>query len=590
MREIPGAAQNPLPLPSDGCPVQRSEPDGDIAVFTRHYRSPTPFSIKIPDISADAIRKELARILDSPEFQNKPMLCGFLHHVVEETLAGRAREIRGYAIATRVFRRKKDFDPTIDPIVRIQAGRLRKTLESYYAGSGRQDPLKIEIGKGNYIPSFSKIVPEDLQTPHFGPLPITPKKCETAPPLSGLSPCFFHDFPSIAVLPLVNLTNDASVEFVTKGLTEDLISELVRCRCLQVNVSHCAVYPGEEPGGPRQAGREAAPRFLLGGSIRKEKDTIKFTLRLIDADTLMQIWGEQYKYRFEPEKVMRMQEEIARKVTGKIGGFFGAIAQKLSKESRSGPLPGLEACSVFTRFSQYLFDLSPQAYTRAMEALQRTRSFDPESAVSLSLPAFLHANEFAFLRPENTEVIEKALALARQGVSAEPENQIARALLSYVLFVSGNRELFFQEVEQALLLNPTLPDVSALLGWSLALYGQWDRGLALLEEGSRLNPYRPGWFHLAPYLNYFRQHRFQEAYREAEKMTPPHLFWASLARSAALGRLGKENEAGSALEALLRIRPDFPALGRKITGFFLKDPDLASTFWEGLQKAGLQTL
>ena len=590
MREMAGAAQDPFPVSSDGFHIQRSELNGNTAMSARQHGRCGPLSRKMSDISEEAVREQLRYILDSPEFKNKPMICGFLSHVVEETLAGRAGEIKGYTIATQVFGRKEDFDPTIDPIVRIQAGRLRRILQSYYAGRGGQDRLRIEMSKGSYIPSFSKIIPEKLQTPHWPAPGTAPAKSELSPAPSEFSRFASADFPSIALFPLVNLTNDSNIEHVARGLTEELMTGLARCHGLQISVSHPAMYRREEPCGARQAGREPVARFLLVGSIRKEEDTIKFTLRLIDANTLAQIWAEQYKYSFEPEKVIHLQEDIARKVTGKIGGFFGAIARKLSKESRSGPSPYCETYEVFTRFSQYLIDLSQQTYAKAMEVLEHARSSDPASAVSLSFQAFLHANEYALMRPENTEVLEKALALARQGVSAEPENQIARALLSYVLFVSGQRELFFREAEQTLLLNPTLPDVVALLGWSIALYGEWDRGLALLEEAMDLNPYRPGWLHLAPYLNYFRQGKFEEAYHEAEKFNPPHLFWAPLVRIAALGRLGKANEAGNGVEALLAMRPDFPVRGRKITRFFLKDPDLACTFFEGLRKAGLKTL
>ncbi|MGC8491666.1 MAG: hypothetical protein ACP5SH_08005 [Syntrophobacteraceae bacterium] len=542
----------------------------------------------MPDITEDAVRQQLRYILDSPEFRNKPMICGFLKHVVEETLAGRARDIKGYSIATRVFGRKEDFDPITDPIVRIQAARLRKFLESYYSGLGRQGQLRIEIGKGSYVPSFSKTT-RDLQAPDSRKAEIQAGEDQTAPARSGLSLLPSADFPSIAVLPLVNLTDDKKIDYIAKGLTEELMSEFARCHGLRVTVSNCALCGRQEPGDAIEARREFAARFLLVGSIRKEKDTIKFTLRLIDSDTLTQIWGGQYKCGFEAGKIIPLQEDIARKTTGRVGGFFGAIAQKLAKESRSGPLPYFEACEVFVRFSQYLFDFSPKTHAKAMWALERVRLSDPVSALSSALQAFLHANEYAFIQPDNRKMIEQAVALARQAVSAEPENPMVGALLSYVLFVSGQRDCFFKEAEQTLLTHPALPDVVALLGWAIALYGEWDSGLALMEDAMRMNPYHPGWLHLAPYLNYFRQGNLEEACREAEKFNPPHLFWTPLVRIAALGHLGKGREAGSSVEALLRLRPDFPSLGRKITGAFIKDPDLACTFWEGLEKAGLKT-
>ena len=545
---------------------------------------------KLMDISNHAVRKELECILDSPEFRNKPMLCGFLNHVVEETLSGRAHEIKGYTVATEVFGRRKDFDPTIDPIVRIQAGRLRRTLESYYSGRGRQDQLRINIGKGSYVPTFSRLIPEkpQMEQPQMSVSMLLPER-EISQEHTEVISLPTGTGPSIAVMPLVNLTNDPDQEVLASGLTEELMGELACCHGLQVSVSHSAMQWKGKPVGARQVKQEIGVKYLLEGSLRKAGQTIKFTLRLIDAATLMQIWGEQYKYDLEPDKMIALQEEIARSVTGRIGGLFGTIPQKLSKESRTKASGDFEAYDAFLRFSQYLIKLSPEAYAQAFEALELAQAREPESGVVLSMLACLCANEYAFVCPDKAEVFEKAIALANKGVSLEPQNQLVRALLAYVLFVSDKKELFIREVEQSLLLTSISPDVVALLGWTMALYGEWERGLHLLEKGMGLNPFYPGWFHLAPYLNCYRQGHFEEAYHEAEKFNASHLFWHPLARAAALGQLERACEAKAALDELLAIKADFPTHGERLVGVFVKDHQLVRSLFEGLRKAGLES-
>jgi adenylate cyclase len=296
------------------------------------------------NISDDAVRKELERILDSPEFKSKPMLCGFLSHVVEETLAGRTHEIKGYTIATEVFGRRKDFDPTIDPIVRIQAGRLRRALESYYSYRGRQNRLRIEIGKGSYVPTFSSHITEDQQMRESQqPASMLLPEREKSRELPGVSRFPTGDGPSIAVMPLVNMTNDPDQEYLASGLTEELMSELARCAGLQVSVSRAAMQWKGKPVAARQAGCEPGARFIVEGSLRKEGQTIKFTLRLIDTATLIQIWEEQYKRDLEPGKMIALQEEIARSVAKSIGGLIETIPQKLSKESRTKATRDLDA-------------------------------------------------------------------------------------------------------------------------------------------------------------------------------------------------------------------------------------------------------
>src|SRR6185312_13291241 len=77
-----------------------------------------------------------------------------LEYVVGETLAGRADRIKAYTLATVVFERGPDFDPQLDPVVRLEASRLRKALEHYYLTAGKDDPVRIDIPKGSYIPTF----------------------------------------------------------------------------------------------------------------------------------------------------------------------------------------------------------------------------------------------------------------------------------------------------------------------------------------------------------------------------------------------------------------------------------------------------
>jgi tetratricopeptide (TPR) repeat protein len=99
------------------------------------------------------VQEELQRILASPTFLNARRPSQFLRFIVEETLAGEER-IKEYLIGVEVFDRRQDYDPKDDPVVRIEAGRLRKKLAEYYAGPGANDTLIIELPKGGYVPVF----------------------------------------------------------------------------------------------------------------------------------------------------------------------------------------------------------------------------------------------------------------------------------------------------------------------------------------------------------------------------------------------------------------------------------------------------
>ena len=126
------------------------------------------------------VREELERILNSNEYKSTPRRRKMLRYLIEELLAGRDKSLKGYTIATVVFGRDHSFDPQSDPVVRLEARRLRHDLDGYYVAAGRNNPLRITIPKGQYAPVIELIDdniagPEDIPEPaHAMPPPVRP--------------------------------------------------------------------------------------------------------------------------------------------------------------------------------------------------------------------------------------------------------------------------------------------------------------------------------------------------------------------------------------------------------------------------------
>jgi TolB-like protein len=105
-------------------------------------------------IAQAEIRAALERMAGSEMFRDSPQLAAFLRFVAEAELRGESDRIKGYTLGVEALGRGKDFDPQIDPIVRVEATRLRRTIERYYAGPGAGDPVVITLSPGSYVPSF----------------------------------------------------------------------------------------------------------------------------------------------------------------------------------------------------------------------------------------------------------------------------------------------------------------------------------------------------------------------------------------------------------------------------------------------------
>src|SRR5215211_8972784 len=99
--------------------------------------------------------EQLERVLQSRALQNSESLKAFLRFVVERTVEDEGAQLKEYTIATEVFGRNSDYDPRIDSVVRVQAGRLRTKLQEYYTTEGKGDSVVIDLPKGHYYPVFN---------------------------------------------------------------------------------------------------------------------------------------------------------------------------------------------------------------------------------------------------------------------------------------------------------------------------------------------------------------------------------------------------------------------------------------------------
>ena len=111
-------------------------------------------------IPEESIRAALERVLTSDNFINAERLSAFLRFTVERTLAGEGAQLKEYLLGTEVFGKGTDFDPRLDPVVRVEARRLRAKLQEYYEGAGRGDTIHILVRKGGYVPTFEQVARE----------------------------------------------------------------------------------------------------------------------------------------------------------------------------------------------------------------------------------------------------------------------------------------------------------------------------------------------------------------------------------------------------------------------------------------------
>ena len=519
-----------------------------------------------------AVRRELERILGSADFDGPPRSREFLRYVVEETLAGRSGTITQSAIATNVFGRADDFDAMVDPIVRIQAGRLRRSLERYYLLSGKEDPILIAVPKGAYVPAFRAVpVPEAAAAPAEEAPATAP---EDAAPASGMEP----GWPAVVVGGFEVVNPEAALLDVAREMDEELAIELGRYGTIRV-------LRQRDLAG-RGTSRPAGARFALDGRVRRDGQGLRVTARLVDGATGEQIWGEEYHLTLQSEG-SGSAGDMPRVIAARIAAEEGLVVQTLAAERRKRR--PAEATPYDAMLLSYDFFLArgPDTFGPAVEALRRVVEAAPDCGVAWTRLARVYYNNYALEVTATPTPIDEAVSFAHRGVRLDPESRNARCVLAACLIVKGELASARDELERALQSSPGSLAYLEMIGCLLMLTGDWERGLALTRSARERNP------HCAPHVLYgtwadgLRRGDYEQAYAAALEYRDPTFFWRTVMRASALGLLGRASEARADLADLLSRKPDFPARGRVLIGHWIKFPEVMDRITDGLARAGL---
>jgi tetratricopeptide (TPR) repeat protein len=505
-----------------------------------------------------AVLEQLQRILGSSDFDASPRSRAFIRFVLEETLAGRQEALTQAAIATRVFGRRDDFDPTVDPIVRIQAGRLRRSLERYYLLSGVSDPVRIELPRGTYVP-VARWAGATEERPQVEPAARAPGDA------SG--------WPAVAVRAFeIEGEVGPAFEALARRFQDELCLEMGRYGDVRV--------VRREPGSPK-----GDVGFELGGRLSSGGGSMRVTAQLLDCRSASQVWAEDY--RASADAAEASCEETARLIAARVASEHGAVARRLLAEQPREPAAAESPYAAVLRSYRFFLNRQPPDFAPALAALQRAVREQPECALAwVQLSRLLNANH-AFEVTTPPSPIEDAIDCALRAVQLDPASQRARVALAATLLMKGELAAGRAEAEKALALRPGSLVYVEWIGWLLAFLGEWERGTALIRESIARNPHHiPVAVH-ALWADHLRRGEVEQAYQVALQLPDVTFFWRALMRACCLGHLGRIEEAKAEVAELLRRKPDFASRGRILIERYIKFPELFDRVVDGLAKAGL---
>lgn len=553
------------------------------------------------DVSANhvdqtAIQAQLRRILDRREFLATPRRREMLKYLVEETLAGHGDQLKGYTIGVSVFGRDEGYDPQADPVVRMEARRLRQDLSSYYVDAGRNDPVRITIPKGRYTPYFELNEAELLSgdsTEQRRDAPDLPtgyrdrvaEPTRTSPAtwpawfIAAVAVVVASTFavwvltarykpsaaasnaqrgPAVVVLPYVSLSPDTESHYLADGLTADLIDNLMRFPGFRLYTRPPTpdVFRASSQE-PTKLGRELGVTYVVRGNVATHGGQISINTQLLNATTGAVVWSKGTDAPLTPDNLFRTRRQLAGEIASELGTSYGIINSDLDARREAPKVANMQSYTCVLRAYDYRRSgFSASKFGPVLQCLEAAVKSDPDYSNAWAMLGWLYLDggRFGFINENDLGgQYAKALETADRAIKQDPDNVLAISALSAINHYMRRYDESERLARRALELNPFDSDIIAQLGWRLSVRGKFDEGVPLLERAIARTANPPAWYFPLVAINDYLKGDYGKILETAKQFSANSSDLNQALIAIAYAELG---DAGAARQALGNMSPD----------------------------------
>jgi TolB-like protein/Tfp pilus assembly protein PilF len=513
-------------------------------------------------------RKELEKILSSNTFRDAEGLRRFLRYTVEHTLRGEGDQLKEYRLGVEVFDRESSFDPRLDPVVRMAARRLRSKLQQYYETEGARDPIWIAVPKGSYAAAFSFGAPKLVPTSTVVE-PSQPTKYSWLARIALLLLLAIvivtvvyrirtrqagpDEHPSLAVLPLLNLTGNSDDEYFCDGVTDELTSAVSKLPGVRVVARTSAFKFKNRPEDVRFIGEQLNVSSVLEGSLQKSGERLRITVQLIRASDGYHIWAQTYDR--DSRDAFAVEDEITQTIADTLRVRL-AQAQQAEKPRRVDA----EAHELNLRGRYWVNRRTPPDLWKAIAYFNQSLEKDPAYAQAYLGLAEAYSTLGANDQASPREVLPKARAAAQQALRWDDSLGEAHGVFAWVTFLDGwNSGLAEREFRRAIQLSPNYASAHQWYGLVLMVQRRFDESKREFNLAENLDP-------LSLVLStdkgliYYYSGRQDEAIEAAQKILAhdPNFADAHLLLGMALERQGQFKLAAQEVGKYLEVSGQDP--------------------------------
>jgi TolB-like protein/class 3 adenylate cyclase len=389
--------------------------------------------------------------------------------------------------------------------------------------------------------------------------------------------------PSIAVLPFDNLSGDPEQEYFSDGISEDIITDLSQLANLDVIARNSSFTYKNSSVKVQEIGQALGVQYLLEGSVRKGGNRLRITAQLVDTSNGHHLWADRYDR--ELTDVFTLQDEITQQIVT-------ALSIQLSDDEKRSI--GRLATNSFEAYDLFLQARESDRFTeegvdQAVEKYRQAIALDPGFARAYGALAITLARQVAVGYTDSPVVTnERALELAREAVSIDPQSPHAQWALGYVYMRTRQFDQAIEALQQALQLSPNFADGFALLALIRNNLGQAEEAIRLINKAMALNPYysRDYLYNLG--RAYYALGDYDNAVQALEKALERNQTSREIRiyLAASLVQLGRQDDAEWEIAQLQVSDPGY-TLSHLEKAFPFGDDSLRDRFFNDLRAAGM---
>ncbi len=390
------------------------------------------------------------------------------------------------------------------------------------------------------------------------------------------------DKPSIAVLPFDNMSGDPEQEYFSDGLTEEIITALSKVPKMFVIARNSTYTYKGKPIKVQQVAEDLGVKYVLEGSVRKDKEQVRISAQLIDALSGHHLWAERYDRKLK--EIFAVQDEITMRILSALEVRLTDGEQALIQKKGTN---NLKAYLQLLQGIHHSHVVNPENIIRARRIFEEIIAEEPNYATAYSQIARTYWIEVLLGTSKSPkESLRKAADLAKKSLSIDQSLGASYAYLGHINIMRRNWEKGIQLLNQAVELEPNGAESHYLLGLGLSFSGRPGEAIPIIKKAIRLNPITP-----APYYNviaiaYRMEGQLDKAIDWLEKgiQRYPNILFSHLNLSACYILAGREQKAHEEAKEVLRLNPKF-SLDRFEKALPLKDQEEKKRFIGALRKA-----